>query len=131
MPLWGTIVFPDETAQLSQALRSQVIIHSPHSRIIAGSPGLPWQKREASKHLVHVIAEAVSPLAEGADARQGMISTVAWLRAAVALHAQIRDSGLMLRDNTGAYQSAWTSAGTRILAQNADDYDWLEALSGP
>ncbi|MBN9291307.1 MAG: hypothetical protein J0H36_09385 [Hyphomicrobium denitrificans] len=128
-PLWGTIVHPDETLQLPSGLHARVMQHSPYSQNL--TPGVPWSKREASKHLVHVIATATEPLAQSADARQAMSAAIATLVAANALHGAIRSTGVQLRDSTDTYQSAWAAAGTRLLANNTDDYDWLELSGGP
>jgi hypothetical protein len=127
--LWGTIVHPDETLQLSSGMQSQVMLHSPYSQNLMS--GITWPKREANKHLVHMIASATDPLAQMVDARQAMSSAVSALVKANALHAAIRAAGVQLRDNTDTYQSSWAAAGTRALAQNTDDYDWLELSGGP
>jgi hypothetical protein len=128
VPLWGTIVHPDETLQLSATLQSRVMQHSPHSQNIMS--GISWQKRDASKHLVHSIASATDPMAQIVNARRAMTSAVAALVNANAIHTAIRSEGVRLRDNTDTYQSPWAAAGTRLLAQNADDYDWLELSGG-
>jgi hypothetical protein len=128
-PLWGTIVHPDEMLQFSPGLHSQVIQHSPYSQNLAA--GITWPKREASKHLVHIIASATDPLAQMVNARQAMKAAVAALVSASALHTAIKTAGVQLRDNTDSYQSPWAAAGTRLLAQNVDDYDWLELSGGP
>lgn len=128
-PLWGTIVHPDETLQLTGPLPGQVMQHSPYSQNLA--PGIPWSKRDASKHLVHMIATATDPLAQMLNARQAMTAAVAALRSANALHTAIRNAGIQLRDSTDTYQAPWAAAGTRMLAQNNDDYDWLELSGGP
>jgi len=129
VPLWGTIVHPDETLQLSGAQQAQVMQHSPYSQGLGA--GVSWPTWESRKHLVHVIATATDTLAQMVNARQAMTATVATLRSANALHTAIRNAGLQLRDGTDTYQSSWASAGTRMLAQNTDDYDWLELLGGP
>jgi hypothetical protein len=128
-PLWGTIVHPDETLQLSAALQSQVMQHSPYSENLALS--ITWSKWEANKHFVHTIASATEPLAQKVNARQAMTSAIAALINANVLHTKIKTAGVQLRDNTDAYQSPWAAAGTRSLAQNSNDYDWLELLGGP
>jgi hypothetical protein len=129
VPLWGTIVHPDETLQLSAALQSQVMRHSPYSQNLTS--GITWPKREASKHLLHMIASATDPLAEMVNARQAMTAVVASLVSSNALHTAIKTAGVQLRDNTDSYQSSWAAAGTRLLAQNTSDYDWLELSGGP
>lgn len=129
VPLWGTIVYPDEMLQLSPSMRSQVRHDTPYSQNLG--QGAAWSKWEANKHLVHAVASATDSLAQLANARQAMKAAVATLVGANALHTAIRTAGVDLRDNTYAYQSPWAAAGTRLLADNTDDYDWLELLGGP
>lgn len=127
--LWGTIVHPDETLQLTPAQKAQVVQNSPYAQNLG--TGVQWSKWDSYKHMVHVIATTTAPLAQGANARTAMTSAVAALTAANVVHGAIRATGLRLRDGTDAYQSAWAAAGTRLIANNADDYDWLESLGGP
>lgn len=128
-PLWGTIVYPDETAQLSAALRSRVMVQSPLSAPTANS--LPWKKWDAYKHLVHMTARTVQRSADVRNARKAMNTAVKTLETASSLHAQIRRTGLQLRDNTGSYQSVWAKAGNDLLKKNARDFDYLEMIGGP
>jgi hypothetical protein len=113
---------------LSAGLQSKVMQPSPYSQNLSG---ISWSKWESYKHLVHVVASATEPLAQMVDARQAMKAAVASLVSANALHASIRTAGVQLRDKTDTYQSPWAAAGTRMLAQNTDDYDWLELMGGP
>jgi hypothetical protein len=129
--LWGTIIYPDEIAQLTQPLQAQIMVHSPYSGPTAAASGLPWKKWDAYKHLVHVNAATIKPLADLRDARQAMSSAVALLNAANGLHSTIRNAGLRLKDNTDGYQAAWAAAGTRMLTDNSDDYDYLAMIGGP
>lgn len=129
VPLWGTIVHPDETLQLTTAQQAQVMQHSPYSQGLG--IGVTWPTWESRKHHVHMIATATEPLAQMVNARQAMTAAAAALKSANALHTAIRNTGIQLRDNTDTYQSPWAAAGTRMLAQNTDDYDWLELSGGP
>lgn len=130
VPLWGTIVHPDETGQLSAAWRQRVMQLSPYSQM-AARLGTHWSGRDAQKHMVHVITEAVAPLAKLKNARRAMNSTVAMLRTAAAMHRTLQREGIQLRDNTGAYQAPWSEAGGRMLNDLREEYDYLEEIGGP
>lgn len=129
VPLWGTIVYPDETAQLSTALRSRVMLQSPLSAPTTNS--LPWKKWDAYKHLVHMIARTIQRNAELRNARKAMNAAIRTLETASALHTQIRNTGLQLRDSTASYQPVWTKAGDDLLVKNSRDFDYLEMIGGP
>lgn len=127
--LWGTIVYPDETAQLSPDLRDQVLTHSPFfAPVAAGSPS-QWPKWDANKHLVHVICSAVAEMAGTQNARANATDAIGRLRAAVALHSAIAHSGVALRDETDAYQANWVAALEQLLAINEDDFEFLSLTS--
>jgi len=129
VPLWGTIVYPDETAQLSLTLRSRVMLQSPLSTPTANS--LVWKKWDAHKHLIHMIARTVQRSADLRNARKAMSTAVNALETASVLHLQIRKTGLQLRDNTASYQPVWVKAGKELLNKNSNDFDYLEMIGGP
>jgi hypothetical protein len=126
--LWGTIVQPDELVLLSVALRTAVLTHSPYSTGVSTSLTLPWNKWEANKHMVHMMARGASELASQSSARAAGQAAVRILSGALALHAQIARAGISLKDDTDAYQAPWRRALMRALTENADDYQWLENL---
>jgi hypothetical protein len=126
--LWGTIVQPDELVLLSDQVRAAVLTHSPYSGAVATAPTLPWNKWEANKHMVHVMASGASELAAQPNARAAAHAAVRALRQASALHAQISSSGIRLRDETDTYQGPWRRALERALSDNAEDYQWLEDI---
>lgn len=130
-PLWGTIVFPDEVLQLSAPLQNKVISHSPYSGPVSAAAGVQWQKWDSHRHMLHKIMEYSQALAAMADARAAMQKVVSDLAAANALHSQIANQGLIVRDSSNAYQPAWASAGTRLLNDNATEFTWLQMLGGP
>jgi|GEM_PF-1810511 len=130
-PLWGTIIFPDEVLQLAPPLLAQVISHSPYSGPVSTTAGVQWPKWDSHRHMLHKIMEYSQALAVMADARAAMQNVVTDIAAANALHAQITNQGLILRDNSNAYQPAWASAGTRLLTDNAADFTWLDLQGGP
>lgn len=129
VPLWGTIVYPDETAQLPATLKTRVMLQSPLSTPTASS--LPWKKWDAYKHLIHMIARTIQRNADVRNARKVMTEAVKALETASTLHAQIRKTGLQLRDNTASYQPVWAKAGRELLDKNSNDFDYLEMIGGP
>ena len=130
-PLWGTIVYPDEVLQLPPHLQSTILVHSPYSTPVSTVTAAAWQKWDSYRHMVHQIVDYTSPLSGPANARQAMQAVVADLASANAIHHQIQSAGLILRDGSNSYQPVWASAGTRMLADMASDYQWLQLQGGP
>jgi hypothetical protein len=125
--LWGTIVHPDETAQLPQDLQDRVLTHSPFSSAVAS--GTPWGRWDANKHLIHAIATSISAQAETESPRANARTAMDILNDAVELHREIIRSGLTLTDNTNAYQAQWMSAIDNLLTFNDDYYEMLSLVS--
>jgi len=119
--LWGTIVRPDETAQLPQGLANQVLTNSPYIT--------PWDRWQANKHLVHTICSVLGTMAAQTDVRLCAQAASSVLVNAVNLHASIASLGLSLRDGTNSYQSNWLSTVNEFLAQHGDDFDYLDLLA--
>ena len=120
-PLWGTIVHPDETAQLPQSLRNQVLTNSPFRT--------PWNRWQANKHLVYTICCTIATVASQLDPRECAQTAVSVLSGAVNLHAQIASLGVSLRDQTNTYQANWINALGDLLSNHASDFDYLELLA--
>lgn len=124
--LWGTIVFPDETALLPPQIQSQIFEPTPFAPI-----PLPqtWSKTDATKHLTYSICKGIETVAshQGFAACRHAAETI--LDAAVALHTQIAvQHAIHLRDDAACYQANWRAA-LNILAQNhGDDFEYLELL---
>jgi hypothetical protein len=125
--LWGTIIYPDETAQLPANLRQQVLTASPFSAPVAAS--VAWSRWDAGKHLVFVLASAVSQLSQVNGARASAQTAAQRLQNAVQLHQAIQQNGLFLGDATNAYQENWRLALQDLLQNNITDFDYLELLS--
>lgn len=126
--LWGTIVYPDETQQLSATLRAQVLTPTSFCGPVVATPPTLWSRWDAGKHLVSALAETYSELATLATARLSAAAAGPRLAAAVALYGQVRDGGLQLKDGAGAYQENWRLALADVLASRSADYDFLEIL---
>jgi hypothetical protein len=124
--LWGTIVYPDETSQLPLSLRNQVLTQSAFSAPTAS--GLPWTRWEANKHLVSIICSTVSTIAATMNPRANAIFAKHLLDNAIAIHEQIANTGLKLRDDTNIYQQNWSDAIGAVLNEKQDDYDYLDLL---
>jgi hypothetical protein len=124
--LWGTIVYPDETVQLTTALRRTVLTRSPYSAPVES--GLAWPKWDSNKHLLHVIGEQTAQCAGLGTAREIAVGVRDRLRAAVTLHKTILNHGIALRDRTAAYQMAWSVAVDTLLQEHGDDFDFIELI---
>jgi len=128
--LWGTIICPDEIAQLPSALQNQVLTHSPFSSLLSSSrsfEGLPdW---DARKHMVHTICSGVSAIANDSDPLVNANNAITILQGASSLHSNIAATGLTLRDNTNAYQRNWQLAMNDLITHHSRDFDYLALLS--
>jgi hypothetical protein len=118
--LWGTIVHPDETAQIPRQLLAQVMTPSPYTS--------PWNRWGANKHVVHVIGSTVQTMSAVDDARANAHTAIAILRQAVHLHGVIGAAGIVLRDGTNSYQANWVDAVEDLLQTRTDDFDYLALL---
>jgi len=126
--LWGTIVYPDETAQLPAPIRQQVLTGSPFSGpVTAGNPS--WPRWDAGKHLVFLIASVISQMSQINGARASVQAAIQRLQNAVQLHQTIQQGGLFLSDATNTYQDNWRLALEDVLQNNAADFDYLELIS--
>lgn len=125
--LWGTIIYPDETSQLSATLRNQVLTHSPFSGPVASN--LPWPRWESGKHLVYLLAKQFSTMAAETVPRKNVSAAITVLDNALSLHGAIQASNVFLGDNTNAYQANWKAALEDLLKDNGADFDFLDLLS--
>ncbi|MFO1046050.1 MAG: hypothetical protein U0941_30090 [Planctomycetaceae bacterium] len=123
--LWGTIVFPDETAFLTPALYSQIVTTTP----FAPNP-LPqtWTKTEALKHSVYTIAKGIEAVAANNTYGDCRTAADAILENAVGLHAQILEDEIVLKDDSAGYQANWREALRLIAERHQEDFDYLELL---
>lgn len=125
--LWGTIVYPDETALLSAPLRDSILNQSNFSGPTA--TGLDWARWDSNKHLVEVICRTVTHMVDASDdPRVNANFAIQLLTSALGFHQQIVDEGVVLKDNSNAYQENWKTALESVLASNSDDYDILDML---
>jgi len=126
--LWGTIIYPDELAQLPQDLANQIVTPSPFSGPVGNLRGLPWSRWDANKHLVFSICHTLARIAS--DPRpQGCAQAAADVLAnAIDLHRNVKAQGIDLADDTDSYQSNWLQAIDALISRNSDDYDYLGML---
>lgn len=75
-----------------------------------------------------MIGSAIGALARLNNSREAMNAAITTLAGAISLHTNIRNAGLQLKDETDQYQAAWSSAATRMLTENAVDYEYLAML---
>jgi len=127
--LWGTIIYPDEISGLPQGIRSQVVTPSPFSGPVGSTQNQTWSRWDANKHLIYTISSLLQPIFEIPDPRKASAEASKILTQASNIHNSIRNTGLELHDNTNAYQANWNNVLQNLLKNNADDYDYLEAIS--
>lgn len=126
--LWSTIIYPDEVAQLKDALWEEVFTASPFSPTNA-LPIVSWTRWNANKHLVYSICSTVSEIASTCNtARESANAAMQILEKAISLHKCIFSDGVRLGDNTNIYHSNWLGAMTKLLDTYSDDYDYIELL---
>jgi hypothetical protein len=124
--LWGTIIYPDEVAQLAPNLRSQVLTHSHFS--VPVSFQVAWGRWEAYKHFVYTVCSTVSRLAQTSDARTNANAAISLLQNAIQLHTAIASAGLILKDASNSYQGSWLMAISDLLRNHSSDFDYLSLL---
>ena len=108
-------------------IRQQVLSASPFSAQVAA--GLAWPRLEAGKHLVFLLASAITQMSQINGARASALAAGGRLQNAVRLHQTIQQGGLFLSDSTNAYQENWRLALQDLLQNNAPDFDYLELLA--
>jgi hypothetical protein len=127
--LWGTIIHPDEIAQLDAGLRGRVITPSGFSGPVTANPPQPWSRWDAHKHLLAIIGVELTRLSAMGQARLSANAVVQLLADAVAVHADIRrTTGIVLADGTSLYQDNWRAAMEDVLRDHAGNYEYLEML---
>jgi len=127
--LWGTIIYEDEFALLSQAVRNQVLTPTPFSAPVSATPPyLPWGRWDANKHLVHTICKTIEELAQRVDAEVILDAVVQLLAGAARLHSAIATEGIQLADSTGSYQVPWRAALISLKAGQSEDFELLRML---
>ena len=124
--LWGTIIYPDETSQLSTSIRNQILTPSPFSGQVASN--LPWQRWKSGKHLIHVVDQQFSMMAAEKDPRKNVEAAIALLANALELHAAIQKSNVFLGDNTSAYQANWKAALEDLVKDNQGDFAFFDLM---
>ena len=127
--LWGTIIHPDEIAQLEAGLRARVVTPSAFSGPVTANPPQPWSRWDANRHLLAIIGAELSRLSGMGQAKVSANAVVQLLAGAVDLHAEIRrTTGIVLADGTGLYQDNWRGAMEDLLRDLDDNYTYLEML---
>lgn len=127
--LWGTIVYPDETQLLSPSLRTQVFTHSLFSQALTTTPAGQWTRWDANKHLINVHCTTIDQLASQNNPRASAHAAIGTLQNAVALHTNIHQAHIQLRDSTNTYQANWQAAMNQLLSNHDDDFDYLDLLA--
>ncbi len=125
--LWGTIIYPDETSQLPVALRNQILSPSPFSTPVAAN--LKWNRWDAGKHLVYIIAQQISSMANEADPQANAKAAIDLLGNATTLHTAVQQNGVFLADRANIYQANWKLALEDLLKDNETDFQFLKLMS--
>ncbi len=127
--LWGTIIYPDEFAQLPIDLRNQIFNNSPFCASVSlDQPAASWTRWNASKHLVYIICSTSGNIANNKQPRANAEAAIAILDEARLLHGQIASTGLALADSTNVYQNNWRLAMIELLRIRSKDFDYLKLL---
>ncbi|MBX3004852.1 MAG: hypothetical protein KF821_03370 [Anaerolineales bacterium] len=126
--LWGTIVYPDELIQLPRSLTGKIYTPSAFSQPSFAESPLPWGRWEANKHLVKIICNEISQIASLQGAKASAHYAISKLEAANNLYEQIRQRGVVLRDNSNAYHENWCTALENLLAQSEQELEYLEMI---
>ena len=125
--LWGTIVYPDETARLANpTLKNAVMTLSPFSDPV--SRNLAWSRWDANKHLIFTICSTIGNMSSNMDPRANAGMAINLLRRSLSLHQQIENVGVQLSDNTNVYQNNWMDAMSTLLSQNSGDFDYMSLI---
>lgn len=124
--LWSTIVLPDETGNIGDALWTRLQSASPFApkSPIDGS----WSLRASHNHLLSVIGTQISSRMAAASVKVIAGQAVTDLVAAARAHAVVERKLGALRDPANRHQHVWAGALTRILAQRENDFDYLDLL---
>ena len=127
--LWGTLVYPDEWAQLSQAQRAAFLSPSPYSTVVTtAGPFAAWDRWESNKHLLFVLAKRIAAMAAVSSAKENAKAASAHLATADSHYGGIASGGIILKDNANGYHASWKRAIDSILTSRSGSYDWLDLL---
>lgn len=126
--LWGTIVYPDEVALISEPLRNQLLTLSPYSERLHQSPLPDWSRKLADRHLVHIICSVIEKIAIESSPRGCVKSALKILDNAITNHDRITETGIQLRDSTNIYQKPWRSALQKLHDDHDEDFEFLEEI---
>lgn len=124
--LWSTLVLPDETANIGEALWSR--IQSPSPFAPRSSSDGSWSLRASHNHLLHVLGTQISERMEASTVSDIARQTIADLLQASRTHSAIEQRLGVLRDGLNLHQHVWAGAITRILAQREGDFAYLDLI---
>lgn len=127
--LWGTIIFPDEIIRLPQDLFDRVITLSPFSQPVSLAHQLPWKRWEANKHLVYTIGSKIASFTDNNDPLITIQSIIELLDNSRNLYQEINNLGIILSDNTDAYQSNWRNSLTTFISEHLEDFEYLTIIN--
>jgi hypothetical protein len=129
--LWGTIIYEDEFALLSDQLRAAILTSSPFSGAVSAAPPfLPWTRWDANKHLVYLLAAHASNALKELNAENACVAVIDHLKQAIFLHSRIASEGVALADGTNTYQNPWRAALSSLIAGCGDEFELLRMVRG-
>lgn len=123
--LWSTIVLPDETANLGDALWNKIKVDSPYAPRSA-SDGL-WTLRHSHNHLLSVLGQQIERRMRAPSLRSLARQSVSDLLEASRTHAQIEKKLGIVRDSSNLHQHVWAGALTRLLSQREGDFAFIDS----
>jgi len=123
-PLWGTIVYPDETTLMS-SMWEEIRTASPFS---PNRPNEPLGTWEANRHYLYVLSRELTNLCASSSAIACANSAIQKLSTAIELHARIARTGLVVNDKANAHQAVWRDAIQALITSRRPDYDYLTML---
>jgi hypothetical protein len=128
-PLWGTIVYEDEFALLTPETREAILTPTPYcSAVKAKPPYLQWNRWDANKHLVCVLAQYSDEALLERDPGSATDAAIQRLREAQGLHAKIAGEGVALTDQTNGYQHPWRAALESLKSKGDSDFELIRMI---
>ncbi len=131
--LWSRIAIPDDLFFVPQASVSGLLqIHSPFSNVLANSDlsVVKWTKGDSEAHAVWAMGDVLNSLLALKNYRQIARQVIQGLQVAQEWHNHLRELNAHLKaQEETVYHQTWISALTRLLAENSDDFDFLELLA--
>jgi len=119
--LWGTIVYPDETADLPPTIRNAVINESQSPFSVPTKNDLVWKRWDSNKHLLFILGTAIKELDELTGLENKIDFTSKLLSNSVTLGNKIEDYIPEIKDDSNIYQANWLDCIKEFKRIRSDD----------